>query len=80
MFFKSRRGAYGRLISAAGILTAVVLMGATGYFAVGEGRWSWFDCFYMTIITLSTVGFAETLEGMNELPEARVVTIALIIL
>jgi voltage-gated potassium channel len=80
MFFKSRRGAYGRLISAAGILAAVVLMGATAYFAVGEGRWSWFDCFYMTIITLSTVGFAETLEGMNELPEARVVTIALIIL
>ncbi|MBW1831868.1 MAG: NAD-binding protein, partial [Deltaproteobacteria bacterium] len=79
MFFKSRRGAYGRLISAAGILAAVVLMGATGYFAVGEGRWSWFDCFYMTIITLSTVGFAETLEGMNELPEARVVTTLIIL-
>ncbi len=47
---------------------------------VGAGRWSWFDCFYMTVITLSTVGFAETLEGMNEIPEARVVTISLIIL
>jgi voltage-gated potassium channel len=34
----------------------------------------------MTIITLSTVGFAETLEGMNEVPEARAVTIALIVL
>jgi len=81
MFFKSRRGgAYGRLISAAGVLAAVVLMGATSYYAVGEGRWSWFDCFYMTIITLSTVGFAETLEGMNEMPEARGVTISLIVL
>ena len=80
MFFQSRRGAYGRLISAAGVLTAVVLAGATAYFVVGEGRWSWFDCFYMTIITLSTVGFAETLEGMNEMPEARAVTISLIIL
>jgi voltage-gated potassium channel len=80
MFFKSRRGAYGRLISATGVLAAVVLVGTTAYYSVGEGRWSWFDCFYMTIITLSTVGFAETLEGMNELPEARAVTITMIIL
>jgi voltage-gated potassium channel len=68
------------LVSAAGVLGAVVLVGATAYYSVGEGRWSWFDCFYMTIITLSTVGFAETLEGMNDIPEARAVTIALIIL
>ena len=80
LFFSLKRGAYGRLIWAAGVLAAVVLVGATSYYAIGEGRWSWFDCFYMTIITLSTVGFAETLEGMNEVPEARVVTVALIIL
>ncbi len=80
VFFGSRRSAYGRLLSAAGVLAAVVMVGATAYYSVGEGRWSWFDCFYMTIITLSTVGFAETLEGMNEIPEARAVTITLIIL
>jgi len=56
------------------------MVGATAYYSVGEGRWSWFDCFYMTVITLSTVGFAETLEGMNEIPEARAVTVTLIIL
>lgn len=80
VFFRSRRNAYGRIISAAGVLGIVLLVGATAYYAVGDGRWSWYDCFYMTIITLSTVGFAETLEGMNELPEARGVTIALIVL
>jgi len=80
LFFQSRRGAYGRLISASGVLGAVVLVGATAYYSVGDGRWSWFDCFYMTIITLSTVGFAETLEGMNEMREARAVTLTLIIL
>ena len=81
IFFKPRAGgAYARLISAAGVLAAVVFIGAASYYAVGNGRWSWFDCFYMTIITLSTVGFAETLEGMNEVAEARTVTIALIIL
>jgi voltage-gated potassium channel len=80
LFFKSRPSASSRLVSAAGVLGTVVLAGATAYYAVGDGRWSWFDCFYMTIITLSTVGFAETLEGMNEIPEARVVTVALIVL
>ncbi len=80
LFFRSKRSAYGRLISASGVLAAVVLAGATAYYAVGDGRWSWFDCFYMTIITLSTVGFAETLEGMNEISEARAVTVVLIIL
>jgi voltage-gated potassium channel len=80
LFFQSRRGAYGRLISAAGVLAAVVVVGAASYYGIGDGRWSWFDCFYMTIITLSTVGFAETLEGMNEIREARAVTLTLIIL
>ena len=62
------------------MLGIVLLVGATSYYAVGDGRWSWYECFYMTIITLSTVGFAETLEGMNELPEARAVTVGLIVL
>ncbi len=80
LFFQSRRGAYGRLIWAAGVLAGVVVVGATAYYSLGNGRWSWFDCFYMTIITLSTVGFAETLEGMNEMPGARGVTLTLIVL
>jgi len=80
LLFKLRRSAYGRLVSAAGVLAVVVLLGATAYYTVGEGQWTWFDCFYMTIITLSTVGFAEVLEGMNEIPEARAVTITLIVL
>ena len=80
LFFRRRSGAYSRLLSAAGVLGAVVLVGATAYYAVGEGRWTWFECLYMTVITLSTVGFAETLQGMNEMAEARAVTVALIIL
>jgi voltage-gated potassium channel len=80
IFFRSRRDAYSRLVSAAGVMGAVVIVGATAYYAVGDGRWSWAECLYMTIITLSTVGFAETLEGMNEMAEARAVTVALIIL
>lgn len=75
-----RRNAYGRLLSASFFLVCVVMLGATAYFQLGEGRWSWFDCFYMTIITLSTVGFGETLPGMDGVPEARMVTLGLIVL
>lgn len=74
-----RTNVIGRLFVAALILTCVVLMGATAYYRIGNGRWAWFDCLYMTIITLSTVGFAETLEGMQHIPMARVVTLLLIL-
>ncbi len=79
-FVSRRRGTYGRLVTASAVLGAVVLVGASAFYVVGEGRWTWFECLYMTVITLSTVGFAETLEGMNEMPEARAVTVTLIIL
>ncbi len=35
----------------------VMLTGVTGYRLI-EG-WSWADCFYMTVITVSTVGYGE---------------------
>lgn len=74
-----QRSAYGRLLSAAFILVCVVILGATAFYHLGDGRWSYFDCVYMTVITLSTVGFAETLEGMDAMPEARALTLVLIV-
>ena len=70
---------YKRIFVAAGVLGIVMVVGTTSYFEVGQGRWSHFDCFYMTVITLSTVGFGETLPGMGEVPEARIITLALIV-
>ncbi len=52
--------------------------GSLGYYVVGHGRWTLADCAYMTVITLSTVGFQE-LSKMNEVPGARPITIALIV-
>lgn len=71
---------YGRLVSATFFLLLSLVIGAAGYYYVGEGRWNWFECFYMTVITLSTVGFGETLDGMHQVQGARVVTIVLIVL
>lgn len=69
-----------RLVVAAFWLGAVVVIGATGFHQIGDGRWSWPDCIYFTIITLSTVGYGETLPGFDEHPYTRLWTIALIVL
>ncbi len=60
------------------ILIALVLVGSAGYWALGQGRWRFDECLYMTVITLSTVGFGE-LNQMHEVAGARAVTIALIV-
>jgi len=71
----------GRRVYYAGlILFLVVLVGTTGYYAIGGREWSWEECLYMTVVTLSTVGFAEVLGGMQELPIAREWTLGLIVL
>jgi len=75
-----RQGVYQRLLSAVFFLTLVFVGGATILHQIGGGRWGWFDCFYMTVITLSTVGFGETLPGFADVPGARAVLIVLIIL
>jgi len=67
-----------RLAFAAALLAGLVLLGSGGYFVLGDGRWTFGECVYMTVITLSTVGFGE-LARMGEVPGARTLTIMLII-
>jgi voltage-gated potassium channel len=67
-----------RLIVALGIFATLVAAGTGGYFVLGHGRWALSDCAYMTVITISTVGFFE-LGQMREVPGARVLTVSLIV-
>jgi voltage-gated potassium channel len=71
-----------RLLAALGVMMSLVFAGATAYWALGRSYgmagWSYFDCVYMTVITLSTVGFGE-LAKMREVPGARAITVALIV-
>jgi voltage-gated potassium channel len=46
-----------RLIIAAGLLAAVIVLGVAGYVFI-EG-WTWFEALYMTITTVSTTGGGE---------------------
>src|SRR5580704_15359408 len=59
-------------------LLILVSGGTVGYVVLGHGKWSVSDAMYMTVITLSTVGFAE-LNDMGKVPGARGLTVALIV-
>lgn len=50
-----------RLTLASLAVLSTVVLGTTGYWVIGEGRWAVVDCLYMTIIGLTTAGFGEIL-------------------
>lgn len=61
------------------LLVGVVFIGIIGYKILGGKDWSILDSIYMTVITLSTVGFEEVVD-ISHNPPAKVFTIFLIIL
>jgi voltage-gated potassium channel len=70
----------GRLVGAFAVMLFVLFAGTLGYYVLGQGRWGVFDCLYMTIITLTTVGYGEVLPGFEEVAHARAYTVALLVL
>jgi voltage-gated potassium channel len=68
-----------RLIAGLLLLVITVLGGALGYYAIGGGKWAFMDCLYMTVITVTTVGYGETLDGMDKMDSARDFTMLLLL-
>ena len=76
----SQTGYIVRLVYfAVGLLIAVHLFGTIGYMVLTEGKYSWFDCFYMTFITVATIGFGEIIDMSSNQP-ARILTVVIGIL
>ncbi|MBW2455012.1 MAG: potassium channel protein [Deltaproteobacteria bacterium] len=50
-----------RLFYAGFALVTVTLVGALGFWLLGEGHWSFEDCAYMVLITITSVGYREVL-------------------
>jgi voltage-gated potassium channel len=44
------------------ILVAIILIGAVGYWLIGGGKYPFFDCLYMTFITIATIGYGEVID------------------
>ena len=58
-------------------ISLVVLAGSTGYYILFGGEPKFMDCVYMTVISLTTVGFGEVIEVTGNVP-AQVFTMLLI--
>jgi voltage-gated potassium channel len=67
------------MAAASAAILVVVAVGTAVFYWLGEGQWSVFDCFYYTIITLTTVGYAEVLPNLAEVEFARAFTVCLIV-
>ena len=50
-----------RLYSVLGLILLVVMIGSVGYYTMFAGTYAFIDCVYMTIISLTTVGFGEVI-------------------
>ena len=65
---------YRKFVWAAVALVTVLAVGTLGYWLIGGRQDSFLDVFYMTVITISTIGYAEIID-LSGNPAGRVFTI-----
>lgn len=58
-------------------MLVVFTIGTVGYWYLSDGQHTWLECVYMTVITLTTVGFSEVI-NVSESPQLQLFTIFLI--
>jgi voltage-gated potassium channel len=65
---------YGKLVISGILLVVIVLTGTVGYRLLGGEQYTLFDGFYMTLITISTIGYGEIVDFSGN-PSGRIFTI-----
>jgi voltage-gated potassium channel len=68
-----------RLLLSLALFVFVLIIGVTGFKILGGEDWSLLDSLYMTVITLSTVGYEEV-SDLNANPAARIFAVVFILL
>jgi voltage-gated potassium channel len=69
----TRRRVYYILVS----IFLVVMIGSTGYYILFDGEPKFIDCVYMTVVSLTTVGYGEIIQVTGNVP-AEIFTMLLI--
>ncbi len=78
MFRKSQKTPFSRLVFVSWMTAVFVVLSTVTYYIIGHGVWSLFDCFYMTMISITTVGYGEVLDMSNNVP-ARLFSIVVVV-
>jgi voltage-gated potassium channel len=68
-----------RLLLSFALFIFVLIIGVLGFKILGGKEWSFLDSLYMTVITLSTVGYEEV-SDLNANPAARIFAVVFILL
>jgi voltage-gated potassium channel len=68
-----------RVFLSLALFFSVIFIGVAGFMIIGGGKWSLLDSLYMTVITLSTVGYEEVVD-ISTNPAARIFTVIFIFL
>jgi voltage-gated potassium channel len=55
-------------------LIATLLVGTFGYAVLSKGQFSILDCLYMTVITITTIGYGEIID-LSHNPAGRIFTV-----
>ena len=59
------------------LIFLVIMAGSTGYYIIFNGEPKFLDCLYMTVVSLTTVGYGEIIEITGN-PTAQIFTMVLI--
>ena len=59
-----------------GLLATLHVVGTLGFRVLGGPQYTWLDCFYMTFITIATIGYGEVID-LSANPPGRVFAMAI---
>lgn len=68
-----------QLLRAMGVLWIIFISGVIGFYIIGDGKYSMVDCAFMTVITLTTVGYGEIVPVSGN-PGAQIFVMILIVI
>lgn len=71
----SERSALRRAATSLALTVAILICGSLGYQIIDDGRHSLLDCLFMTFITITTIGYEETIPLLT--PASKIFTMVL---